>query len=57
MGGQHQGMDRPGFLRDTKGDRRQAEVETAGCEVIGGAPTTLRVKGVMKINSNNVIYI
>ena len=27
VGGQHQGMDRTGFLRDTKGGRRQAEVE------------------------------
>ena len=47
MGGQHQRDDRPGLLRDTKGGRRQAEVETAGCKVIGGAPTTLRVKGLM----------
>ena len=31
-------MDRPGLLRDTKGGRRQEEVETASCKVIGGAP-------------------
>ena len=47
MGGHHQRVDRPGLLRDTKGGRRQEEVETAGCEFIGGAPKTLRVKGLM----------
>ena len=50
VGGQHQRVDRPGLLRDTKGGRRQAEVEISGCEVIGGAPTTLRVKGLMMMN-------
>ena len=45
MGGQHQRMDRPGLLRDTKSGRRQAEMETTGCEDIGGAPMTFRVKG------------
>ena len=47
MGGQHQRVDRSGLLRDTKGDRRQEEVETAGFKVIGGAPTILRVTGLM----------
>ena len=47
VGGQQQRVDRPGLLRGTKGGRRQAEVETAGYEVIGGAPTTLWVKGLM----------
>ena len=47
MGGQHQRVDRPGLLRDTKGERPQEEVETAGCEVISGAPKTLQVKGLM----------
>ena len=47
LGGQHQRVDRPGLLRDTKGGRRQEEVETAGFKVIGGAPTTLRVTGLM----------
>ena len=46
MGG-HQRVDKPGLLRDTKGGRRQEEVETAGFKVIGGAPTTLRVTGLM----------
>ena len=40
-------MDSPGLLKDTKGGRRQEEVETAGCKVIWGAPTTLRVTGLM----------
>ena len=39
MGGQHQRVDRPGLLRDTKG-------------VIGGAPTTLRVKGLMMMDES-----
>ena len=55
MGGQHQKVDRPG-LRDTKGDRRQAEVDTTGCEVIGDAPSTLRVKGLMKMMVNISCY-
>ena len=44
MGGQHQGVDRPG---DAKGGRRQEEVETADFNVICGAPTTLRVTGLV----------
>ena len=36
----------PDFSRDTKGGRREEEVETAGFKV-GGAPTTLRVTGLM----------
>ena len=43
----HQRVDRPGLLRDTKGGRRQEEVETAGFKVIGVAPITLRVTGLM----------
>ena len=42
-----QRVDRRGLLRDSKGDRRQEEVETAGFKVIVGAPTTLRVTGLM----------
>ena len=33
------------FQSLTEGSRRQAEVEAAGCEVIGGALQTLRVNG------------
>ena len=47
VGGQHQRVDRPRLLRDTKGGRRQEEVETSGFKVIGGAPTTLQVTGLM----------
>ena len=47
MGGQHRRVDRPGLPRDTKGGRRHSEAETTGWKVIGGAPTTLRVKGLM----------
>ena len=47
VGGQHQRVDMPGLLRDTKGGRRQEEVETVGYKVIGGIPTTLRVTGLI----------
>ena len=47
VGGQHKRVDTPGLLRDTKGGRRYEEVETVGCMVIGGAPTKLRVTGLM----------
>ena len=47
MGGQYQRVDRPGLVIDTKGGRRQEEVETAGFKVIGGAPTALRVTELM----------
>ena len=46
-------MDRPGLLRYTKGGRRQEELETAGFKVIAGAPTTLRVTGLMMMMMNN----
>ena len=49
MGGQHQRVDRPGLLIDTKGSRRQEEMETAGFKVIGGDPTTLCIMGLMMI--------
>ena len=47
VGGQHQRVDRPGLLRETKSGRRQEEVETPGFKVIGGAPTSLQVMGLM----------
>ena len=53
MGGQHQRVDRPGLLRDTKGSRRQEEVETAGFKVIDGAPTMLRLTGLMMMMMND----
>ena len=51
VGGHHQKVDRPFLLRDTKGGKRQAEVETTGYKVIGGAPTKLRVKVMMITNT------
>ena len=47
MGGQHKRVDTPGLLINAKGGRRYEEMETVGCKVIGGAPTTLRVTGLM----------
>ena len=42
-----QGVCRTGVRvsRITKGCGRQTDIEAAGCEIIGGAPTTLWVKG------------
>ena len=45
MGSQHQGMDRPGVCQVTMGSGEQRKMEETGCEIIGGAPTTLAVKG------------
>ena len=45
VGGQHQGMDRPGVRQVPKGSGEQGKMEETGCEVICGAPTTLVVKG------------
>ena len=42
---QHKGMDRPGDGEVPEGSRKQRKKEETGCEVICGAPTTLRVKG------------
>ena len=51
-------VDKPGLHRDTNGGRRQEEVETAGFKVIGGAPTTLRVTGLMMmINAFLTYYV
>ena len=45
VGGQHQEMDRPGVCQVPKGSEEQRKIEETGCEIIGGAPTTLAVKG------------
>ena len=45
VGRQHQGMDRPGVRQVPEGSGEQRKVEEVGCEIICGAPTTLRVKG------------
>ena len=44
VGGKRHRMDRLGFIRDKKGGRREAAVETTNCEVIGGTRTTLRLR-------------
>ena len=45
VGRQHQGMDRPGGRQVQESSGEQRKMEETGCEVIGGAPTTLAVKG------------
>ena len=40
----HQGMDRPGVRKVTEGSGEQRKMEETGCEIIGGAPTTLAVR-------------
>ena len=44
---QHQGMDRPGVRQVREGSGEQGKMEKPGCKIICGAPTTLRVKGLM----------
>ena len=45
MGGQHQGVDRPGVRQVPEGSGVPGKMEEAGCEIICGAPTTVAVKG------------
>ena len=54
---QHQRVDRSVLLRDTKGGRRQGEVETAGFKVIGDAPTTVRVTLLMMMMMMTILYL
>ena len=42
---QHQAMDRPGVWQVQEGSGEQGKMETTGCEIISGVPTTLAVKG------------
>ena len=44
VGGQHQGMDRPGVRQVPEGSGEQRQMEETGCEVICGAPATLWLK-------------
>ena len=44
VGGKRHRFDRLELLRDKKGGRREAAVETTNCEVIGGTRTTLRLR-------------
>ena len=49
VGRQHQGMDRPGVRQVPEGGSgEQGKMEEAGCEIIGGAPTTFTVKERMR---------
>ena len=43
VGRQHQGMDRPGVRQVPEGNRKQGNMETTGCKIICGAPTTLAI--------------
>ena len=45
VGGQHQGIDRSGVCEVSEGSGVQGKMEETGFEIIGGAPTTLAVKG------------
>ena len=47
VGGQHQGMDRPGVRQVPEGSGEQGKIEKTGCKIICGAPKTLAVKGLM----------
>ena len=49
VGRQHQGMDRPGVCQVPEGNGEQRKMEETDCEVICGAPTTLAVKGQVKV--------
>ena len=40
-------MDRPGVRQVPEGSGEQGKMEKTGCKIIGGAPTTLVVKGLM----------
>ena len=45
VGRQHQGMDRPGVRQVPEGSGEEGKMEETGCEIICGAPMTLKVKG------------
>ena len=50
---QHQGMDRPGVRQVPEGSGELGKMENTGCKIICGAPTTLMVKGLMKMMMKN----
>ena len=45
-------MDRRGVCQVPEGSEEQRKMEESGCEVICGAPTTLVVKGQVKVKVN-----
>ena len=56
MGGQHQGMDRPGVRQVPDCSGEQGKMEKTGCEIICGVPTTLAVKGQMMMMMMMMMY-
>ena len=53
VGRQRQGMDRPGVRQVPEGSGEQGKLEETGRDVTCGAPTTLAVKGWMKVKEGN----
>ena len=53
MGKQHQGMDRPGVRQVPEGSGEQGKMEKTGFEIIGSAPATLAVKGLIMMMMQN----
>ena len=43
-------MDRPAVRQVPDGSEKQTKIGETGCEIIRGAPTTLAVKGRVKVN-------
>ena len=56
VGGQHQGMDRPGVWKVPEGSGEQGKMEKTGCKIIRGAPTTLAVKGLIMMLMNISVH-
>ena len=55
MGRQHQGMDRPGICQVPEGGGEHGKMEETGCEIIGGAPMTITLKGLMMMMMASVL--
>ena len=51
---QYQGMERCGVRRVQEGSGERRKREETGCEVICGAPTTILVKGQVKVRSRRL---
>ena len=45
-------MDRPGVRQVPEGSGERGKMEKTGCKIICGAPTTLAVKGLMMMMTN-----
>ena len=57
VGRQHQGKDRPGVRQVTEGSGEQRKTEETGCEIICGVPTTLAVKGEVKVKVKKLSFL